>query len=567
MKIVGIQKHHNSSACFIDNGKLIYYNQEERLSRNKRHSGIPFLCLQEIVQICNNPDKIVITGYNYNYDENALILSLLHQIGYKFNSDDCWFSFYSHHLVHAAKAFFNSGFDEAVVIVQDGRGSYVALNNGSLGCETTSVYKMTFPVNYETVYKRLYAPCSENGNLSISNIQTSLPIPYSKIIDSTYLNTIFDIRADQDVGDLYSSVSIYVGFNGDDCGKLMGLQSYGTYSNNIPPISFPNEYTYTTNKKLFKEEDIEQFSLHNYPSIANNNSELLNLTFHVQKSLEASGLNLINKMIDLTNCKNVILTGGVALNVVANNHYRKNIPKDVKLYVEPVCGDEGNCIGAALLYYKNNTLNKTSNILKDTYLGPLPSYNFKLFENEKITEHITKKDIAQLLTEGKLIAIFQGRAEAGPRALGNRSLLFDPRVVNGKDIVNRVKKREWFRPFACTVMLEKARDWFDLHVLEESPFMMYALEALDGIREKIPSVVHVDNTCRVQTVTKSQNKHVYELLEEFNSLTNVPLLLNTSFNLAGDPLVETMEDALQTLRRSELKYIYLPELNQLITKI
>ena len=163
-----------------------------------------------------------------------------------------------------------------------------------------------------------------------------------------------------------------------------------------------------------------------------------------------------------------------------------------------------------------------------------------------------------------IIAIFQGGAEAGPRALGNRSLLFDPRIKNGKDIVNKVKKRESFRPFACSIMAEYANQWFDFHLLEDSPYMMYALDALPGVREKIPSVVHEDNTSRVQTVNKDQNLHFYELLNAFYLATGVPLLFNTSFNLAGDPLVETIQDAINTLRLSEIEYLYLPEIEKLI---
>ena len=143
-------------------------------------------------------------------------------------------------------------------------------------------------------------------------------------------------------------------------------------------------------------------------------------------------------------------------------------------------------------------------------------------------------------------------------------MLFDPRVKDGKDIVNRVKKREYFRPFAGTVLLEHARDWFDMDRLEESPFMMYAVDVLPEKRDLIPSIVHVDGTCRIQTVTREQNKHYYDLISEFYKLTGVPILFNTSFNLAGDTMVDTIEDGLWTLRNSEIEYMYLPELNSLI---
>ena len=148
----------------------------------------------------------------------------------------------------------------------------------------------------------------------------------------------------------------------------------------------------------------------------------------------------------------------------------------------------------------------------------------------------------------------------------NRSILYDPRDPNGKDHVNTIKKREAFRPFAGTVLKEYANGWFDMAGMEESPFMMYAVDALELSRNIIPAILHVDNTCRVQTVTREQNKHYYELIYEFYKLTGVPILFNTSFNLAGEPLVETPEDALKTFYNSEIKYLYFPEVQKLIKK-
>ena len=164
------------------------------------------------------------------------------------------------------------------------------------------------------------------------------------------------------------------------------------------------------------------------------------------------------------------------------------------------------------------------------------------------------------------MCLYQGRSEAGPRALGNRSILFDPTVANGKDIVNEVKHREWFRPFAGSVMAEHASEWFDFRSRTDSPFMMYAVNVLEDKQSSIPAITHVDGTCRIQTVTSEQNPHYYELISEFNKLKGVPILFNTSFNLAGDPLVETVKEALDTLERSEMKYLWLPDIGKLLTK-
>jgi carbamoyltransferase len=169
-----------------------------------------------------------------------------------------------------------------------------------------------------------------------------------------------------------------------------------------------------------------------------------------------------------------------------------------------------------------------------------------------------KEDAVKILLEQKPLVIFQNESEWGPRALGNRSILFDPRNPEAKNIVNKFKKREWWRPLAGTVLLEHAHDYFDLGSLKESPFMSFAVEAKEKALNEIPSIVHVDNTCRVQTLTENDNKNYYNLIKCFFKYTNVPVLLNTSFNLAGFPIVENEFFLENTVKKSEFKYIYKP---------
>ena len=171
-----------------------------------------------------------------------------------------------------------------------------------------------------------------------------------------------------------------------------------------------------------------------------------------------------------------------------------------------------------------------------------------------------KSDVVKNIIDGKIVAIFQGGSEWGPRALGNRSILFDPRNPDAKDIVNKVKKREWYRPFAGTILLEHANDYFDMVTIKETPYMSYAIPAKQKAKDEVPGIIHVDGTCRIQTVTREQNKHFYDLIEEFYKQTGVPILFNTSFNLAGEPLVETLEDAKDTVNRSDIDLLYTPEL-------
>lgn len=170
----------------------------------------------------------------------------------------------------------------------------------------------------------------------------------------------------------------------------------------------------------------------------------------------------------------------------------------------------------------------------------------------------TVNEAVTILLEQKPLVIFQGHSEWGPRALGNRSILFDPRNKNAKEIVNTFKKRQWWRPTAGTILLEHVHDWFDMGTLKESPYMSFAVEAKQKAIDIIPAIVHVDNTCRIQTVTKEQNLNYYNLINEFYKITNVPVLLNTSFNLSGYAIVETMEQAIWVCKNSEFKYIYTP---------
>lgn len=223
-----------------------------------------------------------------------------------------------------------------------------------------------------------------------------------------------------------------------------------------------------------------------------------------------------------------------------------------------------------MLTYHSLTKDKTiRNYAETIYEGF--SYHYDKHEIVEVAEdygaEVKKcdhKQAVEIIRNKNIVAVWQGRSENGPRALGNRSLLFDPTFEDGKDHVNKVKRREYFRPFAGTILLEHADDWFDMKGLEQSPHMMFAMDCKDGVAEKIPSIIHVDGTCRIQTVTKKQNKLYYEIIEEFYKQSGVPIIFNTSFNLGGEPLVETLDDAVRTLHSSEIEYLYLPEYELLI---
>ena len=184
----------------------------------------------------------------------------------------------------------------------------------------------------------------------------------------------------------------------------------------------------------------------------------------------------------------------------------------------------------------------------------------------KLIENIEPCDIANLLLDNNIICIFNGRSEAGSRALGNRSLIFNPKISSNKDMVNEIKGREKFRPLACSILLDEVKNWFHMNEIEESPFMTYSFDVKKEKKQLIPSVIHVDDTCRIQTVTKENNFNYYSIIESFFKLTNIPLVGNTSFNLAEEPIVETIEDAIKTIYNSKLNYLYFPECKFLIKK-
>lgn len=176
----------------------------------------------------------------------------------------------------------------------------------------------------------------------------------------------------------------------------------------------------------------------------------------------------------------------------------------------------------------------------------------------KLLKGIASKHVANLLIKNNIVAIYQGRSEAGPRALGNRSFLMSPINRDNKDIMNVMKGREMFRPLAASVLQPEANKWFDMLGMKESSFMTFSFKCI-GDKNMIPAVIHEDGTCRIQTVTKKQNKYFYKIIEDFYKETNVPMLLNTSLNLAGEALVETPEQALETFQKSTIKYLYFPE--------
>lgn len=402
-----------------------------------------------------------------------------------------------HHLLHAYCGFYSSNFDDALCIVMDGYGYQYENKN-----EVISAYLFEngkFSKEIDKIYEDF--PLKENTTCSIGR-------KFAKMCETLNIS---------DVG------------KGDfDSGKLMGLAQYYGNENKLPKEYLNEEWWF----KVCQANEL-------------------------QRNSEEDILKLIAKYVKQTGVKNIVLSGGVFLNCVATYKILKNL--NINLHVDPICNDNGICLGAAFKGYFDET-GKIPERINHTYFGA--SQNEYNFENLKIAK-VSYSNIIDLILDKNVVAIFQGQSEIGQRALGNRSLLFDPRVVEGKYFVNKIKNREQYRPFAASVLLEHVDNWFDIG---ESPFMSYASNAYENAIENVPAVIHADNTCRVQTVTQKQNYHFYNLINEFYVRTGIPMLLNTSFNLAGEPLVETFDDAKNILSKSELNFIYLPELNILVSK-
>ncbi len=557
---MAINPGHNGSVALLSDGKLVYYCEEERLSRMK-YDGNPFRGMIKILEE-HSIDELIIGGTS----PDLVKLPWTNEDAYtalvrKFNPQVKVTNMgHQHHAGHAAGAFYNSGFETAVAVVADGAGSVhqVAVNEqqGVAGFETESIFKCNYPGTFEALYKR-YA----DGNAFY----------YDNGVQE-FDNTVTITKA-------YEAVSNYLGFGFIEAGKTMGLAPYGQYDSKIPDFfiegkgnknllipMYPAGALIDENRFPYLKRTLDPEVWHqDFTQVSDVDK---NLAWKVQDEAQTMLGDLIQKAIDLSGENNVVLAGGFGLNCVANYYYKQRFP-NINFYVDPVSHDGGTAIGLAKLAWYSHSESTKIDKLDTLYLSFPPKYGHleELIKKTKLKMHnTTPAVVAELILNQNIVALFQGRAEAGPRALGNRSILFDPRNPDGKEIVNRVKGREWFRPFAGSMLAEYADEWFEMRGLKETPHMMYAINVHVNKLGEIPAITHVDGTCRIQTVTAKQNKNYYNLIKAFHEKTGVPILFNTSFNLAGDPLVETIEDALNTILNSDINYLYLPDIGKIIVK-
>ena len=588
--ILGISRGHNAGACLLKDGKIIFAIEEERLSRTK-YDGGPFAAMKKVLDYTDKVDYIFIshtqsleeTAGNIDYTGDNIYtgwarkLGLIERKGVDLRNHPQVIDLsHQHHKIHAACAFYRSGFDDAVAVIVDGAGSVRPgkfMNEPVHLWEVETVLNCSYPANFKTLYKH-------------SACKNPIPDDINYEEDSQHLNeegTHVSLKTGHaGITKTYEAVTEYCGFQGIEAGKTMGLFPYGKPNDNIP--------------KLFNKEGIFPISNRNliiprYPggAIVNNRwfEELAeepkpgvdpttmqnrrDLAYALQTQTQDEVLDLILSSAKIADTKRVVFSGGYALNCVANYYFLNKLNEEgIELYVEPISNDGGTAIGVALWGYHETSQSSEKLNGREIYLGPQYEYSLNDIETlaekyEAILEDCDDDRVVELMTTKNIVGCFQGRSENGPRALGNRSLMFDPTFEDGKDFVNLVKRREYFRPFAGTILAEDVHDWFDLRGMKDSPHMMYAVNCQPGVEEKIPSIIHVDGTCRIQTVTEEENPLYYKLIQNFKEKTGVPIIFNTSFNLGGEPLVETLEDALWTLQQSDIQYLYLPEYGKLLT--
>jgi carbamoyltransferase len=549
MNILSIHYGHDSSACILKDGEIVLYFKEERFSRQKR-DHIPFISIKKCLENFNEEiTHIIITSTEYNTSFNYIVKFISSFI--KLPKNDNIINFTSqHHLSHVGTSFFNSGFEEALVVVVDGRGS--SYKGQVAECE--SVYLMSYKNGLKPVIKNYFIPSYMNSN----SLEKET---YDEIINNNYKCNIFNTTGG--IVNLYTTATLLIGQNMEEGGKVMGLSSFGEKIENFPKL-FIDDYGRTNDSfyeihsyggfpmPIFKQHHgkmTKKITKENYKFYAD-------YAYEIQTQTQVAVGNLIENAIGTTGIKRVCISGGYGMNIVANHYYLQRFP-DVEFYFEPIADDTGGAIGAAKMFWYLETQDKTIRPLKTTSFHGI-AYDISSYKER--TKSV--KDIASLLNQDKSVAVYTGLAEAGQRALGNRSILFNALNPNAKDLVNEIKKREWYRPFACMVLEEDANVYFDMGRIKSSPFMTICFPVRPEYVKIIPGVTHVDDTCRVQTVSQGDG-YLCELLQEFKKLSGHSILLNTSFNLAGEPLVETPEDAFNTLNNSCLDYLWFEETQQL----
>ena len=549
--------YHDSAAAILKDGHVVAAVEEERFSRKKFDDGFPRMaidwCLKEAgitpeqinsVAFYDKPvlkferllDNYIAVAPRGLYSFLNVIPKWLHKRlwikeeikkhmrGYQGN-----IIFPEHHMSHAAHTFFTSPFDEAAILTVDGVGEWSTSSFGS----------------------------AENTSIKLTN----------------------DIRWPHSIGMFYSAFTYFLGFKVNEGEyKLMGLSAYGKPKyydlilNEILDVKNDGSlhlnlkyFAFTYDKVMTNQKFAELFGIPRREENVKAEQIHYDIAASAQKVLEDIMLKMVNHVHKKTGMKNLCLGGGVALNGVANYRILKEGPFE-SVHIPPSPGDGGSAIGCAqYLYYIHKKQRRiivqdhAKRIQENVYVGP-SFYNDEiksfLEENNIDYEYLTREQLlqttAKLISEQNVVGWYQGKIEWGPRALGNRSILADPRDSKMKDILNeKIKHRELFRPFAPSILEEYVSEYFDLTI--PSPYMLFVAKVKKP--DKIPAVTHVDGTGRLQTVSREANPLYYDLINDFYKITGVPVVVNTSMNVRGEPIVNTPEQAYAMIIKTEMDYI------------
>ncbi|MCG7852562.1 MAG: hypothetical protein MIO92_08575 [Methanosarcinaceae archaeon] len=538
--ILGINASHNGSVCLLKNEKIFVAIQEERLTRHKRariHGAYPNKSLEYCFSYAgitaSDVDLIVISvqGERTARKEDIRLNKFLNVTHHKQP-----FYYISHHLAHAVGVYACSGFSESAILIIDGVGSPF----GDLSPEEKAAVQENVPKGWESI--SLYFGTGRQVK------------PLEKILSSKCCAAVKKNRMPKfgSLGGLFQAISFQILGQEMEAGKVMGLAALGKPS--IPTKEFVR---FENGKIKFTCDACRRF-IHNdrWPRCEKLYADL---AASAQKVLEESLLYFASRFKNWRKAEKLCYTGGVALNCLANEHLIRNSGfRDI--FILPSADDSGVAIGAAYWGLWNHFQAESRSIRIPALIMDSMGKRYSrdecanaILRFSDINVVYSKRDdlvsrVAKYLKTGKIVGWFQGRSELGPRALGCRSILADPRIQNIKEMLNsRVKFREPFRPYAASILYKEAADWFDFNGFSaHSPFMLRAIAVKPEKKNMIQGVIHDDGTCRIQTVTKVANGRYYDLIREFFRLTGVPLILNTSFNTEGDAMVETPEDAVDT---------------------
>ncbi len=552
MNVLGISAfYHDSAACLIQDGKIVACAQEERFTRNKHDFSFPINAINYSLKEGKiSANELDFVGF---YEKpfikfERILYSYLANFPWSFQAflkalpfwlkEKIWIPqkikrelkiekeilMIEHHLSHAASSFLVSSFEESAILTVDGVGEWaVATYGAGHGNQIEILREQRFPHSLGLLYNAFTYYLGFQVNSDEYKVMGLAP--YGKPV---YYNMIME--------------------------KLVGLKPDGSFQLNMDYFA----YDYALSMINSKFEALFQMAPRKPDQQLEQKHQ--DLAASIQKATEEIMLNMAKHLYKETRLENLCLAGGVALNCVANGRIlRESGFKN--LFIQPAAGDAGGAVGVAAYIY-HALLNQPRNFIwEHAYWGPeFSSSEIEAFLQsrglsfQQVSEAELPRFTARLLAQGKVIGWFQGRMEFGPRALGNRSILADPRDPEIKDMVNKkIKFREEFRPFAPAILEERVSDYFEINC--PSPYMLSVAQVREDKKTQIPAVTHVDGSARIQTVNQRQNSLFYAVLKEFENLTGCPVLLNTSFNLKGEPIVCSPQDAYHTFIRSGLDYL------------